>query len=98
MPGFSDYLAQAALNFMTGQQPMPAIGSRYLALFTAAPTSDAGTGGTEVSGTGYARVQIAGAVTANASFTTASTTISFASVPSWVVPGMNVYDLTNSQQ
>jgi hypothetical protein len=49
MAGLSDYLAEAVLNFVTGGSPMPALGSRYLALFTAAPTADAGTGGTEVS-------------------------------------------------
>jgi hypothetical protein len=71
MAGLSDYLAQAVLNFMTGNSPMPAIASRYLALFTAAPTADAGTGGTEVStsSTGYARVQVAGAIAAAAAFT-----------------------------
>ena len=78
---------------------MPAIASRYLALFTTAPTGDAGSGGTEASGTNYARVQVAGALTAGGSFTTSSTTITMGgSAPAWVVPGMNVYDLTNSQQ
>jgi hypothetical protein len=71
---------------------MPALASRYLALFTAAPTADAGTGGTEVSGT-YARVQVAGALAA--AFTTSSTTITMGSAnPGWVVAGMNVYDVT----
>jgi len=99
MAGLSDFSAQAALNWEAGVSPMPAIGSRYLALFTTAPTADAGTGGTEASGTAYARVQVAGALTASASFTTASTTITMASaVPAWVVNGMNIYDLTNSQQ
>jgi hypothetical protein len=95
MAGLSDYLAQAVLNFMTGNSPMPALASRYLALFTAAPTADAGTGGTEVSGTGYARVQVAGALAAAAAFTTSSTTITMgAANPGWVVAGMNVYDTT----
>jgi hypothetical protein len=74
---------------------MPALASRHLALFTAAPTADAGTGGTEVSGTGYARVQVAGSLAAAAAFTTSSTRITMgASNPGWVVPGMNVYDVT----
>jgi hypothetical protein len=95
MAGLSDYLAQAVLNFMTGNSPMPALGSRYLALFTAAPTADAGTGGTEVSGTGYARVQVAGAIAAAATFTTSVATITMgAANPGWVVAGMNVYDST----
>jgi hypothetical protein len=98
MAGFADFMAQAALNFVTGQQPMPLIGNRFIALFTTAPTSDAGTGGTEVSGTGYARIQVAGAVAATASFTTASPNITMTTNPGWVVPGMNVYDLTNGFQ
>lgn len=98
MPGLSDYNAQNQLNWASGQQPYPAIGSRFLALFTAAPTSDAGTGGTEVTGGAYARIQIAGAVAATASFTTGSPNITMTTNPGWVVPGMNVYDLTNSQQ
>lgn len=98
MAGQSDYAAEATLNWQTGNQPMPAIASRYLALFTAAPTSDSGTGGTEVTGGSYARVQVAGAVAATASFTTGSPNITMTSNPGWVVPGMNVYDLTNNQQ
>lgn len=97
MAGLSDYLAEAVLNFVTGNSPMPALASRYLALFTTAPTADAGTGGTEVStsSTGYARVQVAGALTAAASFTTSSTTITLsAAAPSWVVAGMNISDTT----
>lgn len=35
------------------------VSGRYLGLFTVAPTADAGTGGTEVSGGSYARVAIA---------------------------------------
>lgn len=95
MAGLSDYSAEALLNWETGCSPMPSLGSRYLALFTAAPTSDAGTGGTEVSGGAYARVQIAGALTASGTWTTSSTSITLsAAVPSWVVAGMNIYDVT----
>jgi hypothetical protein len=99
MPGMSDYLVVAVLNFETGQQAMPALASRYLALFTTAPTSDGGSGGTEVSGGSYARLQVAGALAAGAAWTTSSTSITLAAaIPSWVVTGMNVYDATNSQQ
>lgn len=98
MPGSSDFMAELSLNFITGQQPSTAVGNRFLALFTAAPTSDAGTGGTEVSGGAYARIQVAGSVAATASFTTASPNITMTTNPGWVVPGMNVYDSTNSQQ
>jgi hypothetical protein len=76
---------------------MPLIGSRFLALFTTAPTSNAGTGGTEVSGGAYARVQIAGALSATTTITSGSTTtITMPTNPGWVVPGMNVFDLTNA--
>lgn len=98
MAGLSDYSAQAVLNWEAGVQPMPSLSNRFLALFTTAPTSDAGTGGTEVSGGSYARVQVAGTVAATASFTTSSSTISVGSGNSWIVAGMNVYDTTNSQQ
>jgi hypothetical protein len=98
--GNSDYLAESVLNFQTGQAPFPAIGNRFLALFTTAPTSDAGTGGTEVSGGSYARQQVAGAVTAAGAISTGSATITMPNVSGspWVVPGMNVYDITASQQ
>lgn len=100
MPGLPDYNAQNVLNWATGQQPYPAIGSRFLALFTAAPTNDAGTGGTEVSGGAYARQQVAGAITAAGAISTGSATITMPNVSGspWVVAGMNVYDLTNSKQ
>jgi hypothetical protein len=77
----------------------------FLALFTAAPTSDAGTGGTEVSAAGYARVQVAGALAAAAAFTTASTTLTLgAAAPAWLLAlgtngsGVNVYDQTSGKQ
>jgi hypothetical protein len=98
MSGQADYAAQATLDWMSGRKSMPALINRFLALFTVAPTSDAGTGGTEASGTGYARVQIAGQVAATATWTTATPNITMAANPGWVVPGMNVWDNTNSAQ
>jgi hypothetical protein len=97
--GFSDYSSENFLNSVTGNRPpvFPSSGV-WLALFTTAPTSDAGTGGTEVSGTNYARVQVAGEVAATASWTTSTPNITMTSNPGWVTPGMNVYDITNSQQ
>jgi hypothetical protein len=70
MAGQSDYTAQNILNYLTGQVAMPSLPACYVALFTTLPSSNAGTGGTKVSGGSYARVQIAGAATTNA--TTAS--------------------------
>jgi hypothetical protein len=107
MSGLSDYSAKNVLNYITGTVPMPATPSVWVALMTAVDT-DAGTGGTEVSGGSYARVQVAGALTLNGSFTTSSTTLTLASTaPAWLLAlgsvatpgvGCNVYDVTNSQQ
>lgn len=105
MAGLSDYEALALLNFEAGREPMPALAARYFALFTTAPTSNAGTGGTEVSGNGYARVQVAGALTAGAAWTTSSSTITLAATaPAWLTAlgtagsGVNVYDATSGAQ
>jgi hypothetical protein len=58
----SDHTAQGLLNHITGTAPIFAEPSAYLALFTTAPTSDSGSGATEVStsGTAYARVLTTG--------------------------------------
>jgi hypothetical protein len=97
MAGFSDYGAQAGLDWASGCSPMPALSGRWLALFTTAPTADAGTGGTEVSGGAYARVQVAGTVTASTSITNGvTTTITVNTGQTWIVPGMNVWDNTNA--
>jgi hypothetical protein len=93
MPGFSDYTAQAALNWESGQAAMPAIGSRFLALFTTAP-NDSGSGGTEVTGGSYARVQVAGSAVTNATTASGNPTLHFASTPAWIVAGMTVTDTT----
>jgi hypothetical protein len=91
MTGLSNYTANNFLNWVTGQEAEPSLPAVYLALYTAVGT-DAGTGFTEVSGGAYARVQVAGALTASASFTTSSTTITLsATVPAWVVAGMSIY-------
>lgn len=97
MTGMTNYSADNWLNYIGGQQPMPATPSIFLALFTGVGT-DAGSGFTEVSGGSYARVQVSGTVAATASWTTATPNITMTSNPGWVVPGMNVYDTTNSQQ
>lgn len=97
MTGMSNYSADNFLNYITGQIPTPTLPSVYLALFTAVGT-DANTGFTEVSGGAYARVQVAGAIAAGASWTTSVATITMGtSNPGWVVAGMSVYDTTNSQ-
>ena len=93
MTGFSDYTAKAFLNWSTGATAMPSLPSVYLALLTAVDT-DAGTGGTEVTGGSYARTQVAGTVTTNGTTANGNPTLHFASVPSWVVAGMTIYDVT----
>lgn len=100
MPGLSDYAATANLDWVTARAPMPSLGSRFLALFTAAPTSDAGTGGTEVTGGAYARVQVAGLITAAGAISTGSNAITMPNVSGnlWVVAGMNVYSITAGKQ
>ncbi len=100
MAGLADFEAQAFLNHVTGAIPLATPANRFVALFTAQPTSDAGTGGTEVSGGSYARAQVAGAVTAAGAISTGAATITMPNVSGypWVVAGMNVYDLTNGKQ
>lgn len=68
MSAFSDYLENLVINNLLGQAAMPAIPNLYFALFTAGPT-DSG-GGTEVSGTNYARVNLTNNTT---NFPTATT-------------------------
>ena len=94
MPGLSDYTAQNFLNYATGGLIVPALPAVWCGLYTAMPTSDAGTGGTEVTGGSYARVQVAGAVTVNATTAAASAVLNFAAVPAWITAGMTVRDAT----
>lgn len=95
MSGLSDYTAQRLLNYISGQSAEPTLPSVWLALFTTAPV-DAGTGGTEVSGGSYARIQVAGSATAAGSISTGAATITMPNVSGfpWVVAGMSVYDNT----
>ena len=53
MSSFSDYLENAVLNYVFRNTGTPTSTNVYLALYTATP-SDTG-GGTEVTGSGYAR-------------------------------------------
>jgi hypothetical protein len=90
MTGMSDYSATRLLNYLTGQVVEPALPSVWMALMTT-PNNDAGAGGTEVSGGAYARVQVAGQLAASSA---ATTVITFGAVPSYVVAGMSVNDVT----
>lgn len=114
MSGASDFFAKNLLGYICGQKPLPALPGGalptyasgnytnfgvWLALMTAVDT-DAGTGGTEVTGGAYARVQVAGAVAATAVFSTASANITMTTIPAWITSpvGMNVFDLTTMTQ
>ena len=107
MAGLTDLSATNLINVVAGSAPGQSVGSRWLGLFTTAPTSDSGvTGATEVSGGAYARVQIAGSVTVNGTTATSSPTLHVASVPAWIAAlgpsangfGVNVYDQTTLAQ
>lgn len=60
MSGMTDYTAKHFLDWVVGKTAMPSLPTAYIALFTAVGV-DAGTGFTEVTGGGYARVATAGA-------------------------------------
>ncbi|RWX68932.1 hypothetical protein EN780_07870 [Mesorhizobium sp. M4B.F.Ca.ET.089.01.1.1] len=78
MAGFSDYLENKILDvFFRGQAVTPPA-AVYLALYTAAPT-DAG-GGTEVSGSGYARQAIPMATAASGGIVSNTGIVSFTAV------------------
>lgn len=86
MSGLSDYAAKAQLGLITGQFGITPPTSIFLALFTTAPTSDAGTGGTEVTGGSYARVQVAGSLSISGSTSTSLTTFTLSSTaPAWLL-------------
>lgn len=93
----SDYLESALLNHVLngGSTPFTAPDPIYIALFTAAP-SDSG-GGTEVSGSGYARKSISDGFTVSGTATRGGNTalISFgtASGGSWgTVTHIGIFD------
>ncbi len=58
MSGKSDYLENKVLDHILGGPDYARPATIYVALFTVAPTADAGTGGTEVTGGAYARVAV----------------------------------------
>ena len=54
----SNYLKEGVINHLLRTNSLPKPPAVYVALFTVAPDPDTGAGGTEVSGGGYARVQV----------------------------------------
>lgn len=77
----SDWAENAALDWLLGGSSPTRPTTRYVALFTAAP-NDAG-GGTEVSGSGYARQAIASDAAAAGATQNTSTITFTASGGSW---------------
>jgi hypothetical protein len=75
MAGFSTYLETAILNWVRGSAFPTAPSAVYVALFTVAP-ADAGTGGTEVSGNGYARTAVTFATPVSATPSSGTKTLS----------------------
>lgn len=100
MASFSDYLEAKVLDAVFGQTALPAIGTTYVALYTANP-GDASASGTEVSGGSYARVAVTNNTTnwpaASGTSPTAKSNgvaITFAApTANWgVVTGFAIYD------
>lgn len=58
MSGFSDYTAQAVINYTLLGVAMPNIANRYLALFTGDPKDDNSGSSLEVAGAWYQRQQV----------------------------------------
>lgn len=89
MPGLTDFTAAKLLNSITGQLAYGTLPAVYLGLFTTMPT-DAGSGGVEVTGGSYARVQVAGAQATNGVTAAGNPTLSFFATPAWIQPGMSI--------
>jgi hypothetical protein len=98
MTGLTDYTADAQLNWITGSIAMPPLPAVWMALFTGVG-NDSGAGFAEVAtaGTGYARAQVAGTDPTSAATAVGNAILNFASaVPSWIVPGMRIFDHSQS--
>lgn len=93
MSAFSDYSEANILNYITGRAAMPARTDAFLALFSTIPTD---TGGTELTGGAYARVNVTAAFGSAPVGDTISNsaTISFPTASSaWAtIKGYGLYD------
>jgi hypothetical protein len=96
MSSFTDYTENLALTYLftTGSVTRPT--AWYVGLFTAAP-SDTG-GGTEVSGSGYARKSAAFTVSGTGTLATNSSAIDFdAATGTWgTIVAMAIFDASTS--
>lgn len=94
MANISTYLADKLLDHMLGKTAY-AEPTVYVGLYTTVPTMPAGTGGTEVSGGSYARVELTGNTAAAASGSAASSAdLNFATATaSWgTIAGIGLFD------
>jgi hypothetical protein len=106
MAGKSQYLEDALLNWMKGTTFPSALSTVYVALFTTAPTDDAGTSAVEVSGGSYARASIttstgwtsiSGAPSAAAQISNSGTVTFATPTANWgAVVAIGVYDASTS--
>jgi len=92
---FSNYLEDAVLNHVFGGSAYSAPSTLHIALFTVAPGED-GTGGTEVSGGGYARQT--GTFTVSSGTASNSSAIEYATATAnyGTVVAMGIYDSATS--
>tara|TARA_R100001510_G_scaffold18399_1_gene15870 strand:+ start:98 stop:484 length:387 start_codon:yes stop_codon:yes gene_type:complete len=95
MAGFSDYLENKVLDYVFSGGSFSQPGTKHVALFTTAPGDD-GTGGTECSGTGYARQSVT--LSTSGSATTNSGAVEFPTAgSSWgTIVAAGVYDASTS--
>ena len=91
---FSDYLENKVLAYVFSGTAFTQPGTKYLALYTSAP-SDAG-GGTEVSGNGYARQSITFTTTNNQSSNTSAVEFPTATASWGTITHIGVFDASTS--
>lgn len=102
MAGKSDYLENKLLDHSLGGGDYTRPATVYVALFTVMPTSDAGTGGTEVTGGSYARASVTNNNTnwpaASGGVKSNGTTITFTTATgTWGgIVGAGIYDASTS--
>tara|TARA_R100001460_G_scaffold245_1_gene1087 strand:- start:1831 stop:2214 length:384 start_codon:yes stop_codon:yes gene_type:complete len=94
MAGFSDYLENAVLGYVFSGASFSQPGTKYLALYTTAPT-DAG-GGTELSGSAYARQSCAFTTTGNQATNTSAVEWPTATGTWGTVVAVGVFDASSS--
>lgn len=94
MSAFSNYLETALLNHVFGSVTYTAPADRYLALYTVAP-DDTG-GGTEVSGTSYARQTVAFTISGDTASNTSAIEFPTAGSSWGTIVAVGVFDALTS--